>query len=122
MNPASKQRLIAAGSYTAVGVVNVTNCYDYVWADEMALHAFESTTEVRQGKAQIGSMETTHGIIRLQSEAPFIFVSGITDRIGRFNMDVAVRPYAQNFACAHNAGVATAWLIPTIVRYLSIEG
>lgn len=122
MNPASQQRLFVASRYTAVGVVNITNYDDYVWADENALHAFEETTEAVGGNAQIGSLETTHGIIRLQSEAPFIFVSGITDRIGHFNVDVGMRPYAQNFACAHNAGVATAWLIPAITRYLSSEG
>ena len=122
MNPASQQRLIAASSYTAVGVVNITNYDDYIWADEKALRAFETTFEVAEGKAQIGSLETTHGIIRLQSEAPFIFVSGITDRIGHFNVDMGTRPYAQSFTCAHNAGVATAWLIPELVKSLSVEG
>lgn len=122
MKPASQQHLIVARDYTAVGVVNITNYDDYAWADEKALHAFEATPEVAIEKAKLGSLETTHGIIRLQSEAPFLFVSGITDRIGHFNEDVGMRPYAQNFSCAHNAGVATAWLIPAIARYLSSEG
>ena len=122
MNPARKPILVAASNYTAVGVVNITNYDDYAWADEEALHAFKEVCKEHREKPPIGSVETTHGIIRLQSETPFIFISGITDRIGHFNMEVGPRPYAQNFACAHNAGVVTAWLIPRIVSYLSIEG
>jgi len=122
MNPARKQILVAASNYTAVGVVNITNYDDYAWADEEALQAFKDVCKDQQERPPVGSVETTHGVIRLLSEAPFIFISGITDRIGHFNMEVGPRPYAQNFACAHNAGVVAAWLIPRIVRYLSIEG
>lgn len=122
MNPASEQGMLAGSPYAAVGVVNITNYDDYVWADEAAHRRFEATHEASQGTVRIGSLETTHGIVRLQSEAPFIFVSGITDRIGHFNEDVGLRSYAQNFACAHNAGVATAWLIPQVVKFLSLEG
>ena len=122
MNPARKQILMAAANYTAVGVVNITNYDDYAWADEEALHAFKEVCEEHRERPPIGAVETTHGIIRLQSGKPFIFISGITDRIGHFNMEVGPRPYAQNFACAHNAGVVAAWLIPRIVSYLSIEG
>ena len=122
MSPARKQILVAASNYTAVGVVNITNYDDYAWADEEALHAFNEVCEAHRERPPIGSVETTHGIIRLQSETPFIFISGITDRIGHFNMEVGPRPYAQNFVCAHNAGVVAAWLIPRIVSYLSIEG
>lgn len=64
------------------------------------------------------SNETTHGLIRLQSDAPFLFISGITDTLGSFNAEVAPRPYSQNFAAAHNAGVVAAWLLPRIVEYL----
>jgi hypothetical protein len=55
----------------------------------------------------------------VQSDAPFLFVSAVTDRVGHFNAEVTSRVYAQNFACAHNAGVATAWLLPRIVRFLA---
>jgi hypothetical protein len=34
------------------------------------------------------SLETTHGLIRAQSNAPFMFVSGITDRVGSFHDEV----------------------------------
>ncbi|MEK6802705.1 MAG: hypothetical protein AABZ34_08555 [Nitrospirota bacterium] len=122
MNPAADLALLADGDYTAVGVVNITNYDDYKWADEKALRAFESVSRSSGTQARVGSLETTHGIIRLQSEVPFIFVSGVTDRIGHFDTDVGVRPYAQNFSCAHNAGVATAWLIPRLVEFLMAQG
>ncbi len=112
--PARERIVISAFNYTAVGVVNVTNYDDYAWADHEALAAFEDA----ETKNLVGSIETTHSVIRIQSEAPFVFVSGITDRLGAFNMEVASRAYSQNFACAHNAGVLTAWLIPRIFDFL----
>lgn len=114
MYPARRQVLLCAGNYTAVGVANVTNYDDYAWADGEALRAFEAA----DAKNPVGSVETTHGLIRLQSGAPFLFVSAITDREGRFNVEVGCRSYAQNFACAHNAGVCLAWLLPLFAGYL----
>lgn len=121
MNPAQRQIMVAASTYTAVSVVNVMNCDDYAWANKEALQAFETVSEECQRKAPTGALETTHGIIQIESGTPFIYISGITNRVGHFNMEVGPRPYAQNFACAHNAGVVAAWLIPRIVRVLSSE-
>jgi hypothetical protein len=112
LNPARDLVIIAAHNYTALGVVNVTNYDDYIWADRAAIDAFQAA---RTGKP-IGSVETTHSVIRIKSEAPFIFISGIVDREDSFNMEVSPRVYAQNLVSAHNAGVAVAWLIPHIVR------
>ena len=121
INPAEKQTLLAAYNYTSVGVVNITNYDDYAWADHEALEAFERMQHQHKQKHRpVGSIETTHGIIRLQSEAPFLFISGITDRLGYFNLEVTSRSYSQNFACAHNAGVVTALLLPRIARYASM--
>jgi len=114
LNPARDRILMASSSYTAVGVVNITNYDDYAWADLEAIDSYKAAIQKNQQKFPVGSLETTHGIIRLQSQAPFIFISGITDRVGYFNMEVGPRAYAQNFICAHNAGVAAAWLLPKI--------
>jgi hypothetical protein len=66
-------------------------------------------------------METTHGIIReLSDPAPFLFVSGITDTVPYFDMQVTPRLYPQNFVAAHNAGVALAWLLPEAVAQLGL--
>jgi hypothetical protein len=50
------------------------------------------------------------------SEAPFLFLSGITNRLGYLNEEQAPRAAAQNFGAAHNAGVALAWLLPLIAQ------
>jgi hypothetical protein len=112
--PGEERILIAAHNYTAVGVVNVTNYDDYAWADHGAVEAFHGSGQ----KTALGSIETTHAVIRVQSEAPFLFISAITDRLGAFNMEVTPRPYSQNYAAAHNAGVVTAWLLPKIASFL----
>lgn len=106
---------IPAANYIAVGDLNITNYDDYVWADPMALKDCLENNPTYP----VGSLETTHGLIRSMSEAPFLFVSGITNRLGYLNQEQAPRSIAQNFAAAHNAGVALAWLLPLIVRAVS---
>jgi hypothetical protein len=95
----------------SLGVVNITNYDDYVWADAAAVRAFGKS----QAPAQIASIETTHGIIRSAAEVPFLFVSGITDTEGLFDFEVSPRAYAQNLVAAHNAAVALAWFLPSIL-------
>jgi hypothetical protein len=118
MKPAEHEILIAAYNYTAVGAVNITNYDDYAWADPKAIEEFKAADP----KNPVGSIETTHALIRIQSDAQFMFVSGITDREGAlsaFNMEVSTRVYSQNFAAAHNAGVVTAWLMPRIAHFVA---
>jgi hypothetical protein len=108
--------VLAGNGFASLGTVNVTNYDDYVWADPAVLKAFN------QGQIQneVGSQETTHGLVRLAAEdffgatPQFFYVSGITDSLGLFDMEVGPRQYAQNFAAAHNAGVALAWLLPEL--------
>jgi hypothetical protein len=114
LNPARNPILIAAHNYTALGVVNITNYDNYIWADRDAINAFQAANTRRP----IGSVETTHSVIRIQSNGPYIFISGIVDREDSFNMEVPPRVYAQNFVGAHNAGIVTAWLLPRIVSFL----
>ncbi|MBD0372730.1 MAG: hypothetical protein ICV60_17935 [Pyrinomonadaceae bacterium] len=94
----------------ALGTVNVTDYAEYQKADEATVKAFEQS-----GSSDAAmSVETTHGVIRSQSEAPFIFISAITDRVGHFDTEVGPNEYAQNFAAAHNAGVVLAAMLPKI--------
>jgi hypothetical protein len=112
LNPADPPTLILSSAYVALSNVNVTNQNNYVWADPEALRAF-ATAEPQQ---TVGSMETTHGLIRLVVPSPqFLFVSPIANRLGYFNMELAPRSYAQNFAVSHNAGVALAWMMPILM-------
>jgi hypothetical protein len=110
LNPAPARVVLAAANYVALSDVNITDYADYAWADEETVDAFVAS----RSRSPIGSLETTHGVIRSYTTVPFMFVSGITDRIGAFNAEVSPREYAQNFAAAHNAGVAVAYLIPTL--------
>jgi hypothetical protein len=112
VNPGAPSGLILSPAYVALSDVNVTNYNDYAWADPEALRAIGSA-EPRQS---VGSMETTHGVIRLVVPSPqFIFVSGIANRLGYFNSETALRSYAQNFVASHNAGVALAWAMPVLM-------
>ena len=96
--------------YVALADINVTNFHDYALADPQVVLAFE-----RLGAPEpIGSLETTHAVIAACTTAPFMFVSGITDRIGYFDSEVIPAPYGQNFVAAHNAGLAVSFMIPQI--------
>lgn len=122
VTPANPPLVMLGNGFASLGVVNVTNYDEYIWADKEAEDSFQSVigAEFKAGKpvAQIGSIETTHGIIRSASEAAFLFVSGITDTEGLFDYQVTPRVYAQNTVAAHNAGVAIAWLLPSLIATL----
>lgn len=117
IRPADPPVVIVGETYVALSNVNITDYDDYGWADVKLLQSFERVT---RGRARIGSLETTHGVIRelVAPGAPFIYVSGIANTIGRFDYDVAPRLYAQNLVAAHNAGVALAWMLPSLVEQL----
>ena len=114
LNPSERPIIISAVNYLVLSVVNITNYDDYAWADR------EGIREVKRNlaKAPIGAVETTLGLIALQSDAPYMFVAGIADRSGYFNMEVAPRDGAQNFVASFNAGVVVANLLPRLVGYI----
>lgn len=111
IHPADPPVLVVSPDFVAVSCVNVTNPALYAWADKQALEAAEKAG-VRQA---IGSVETTHGVIRLvlRSEQ-FFFVSGIANGLGAFAAETAPRDYAQNFVASHNAAISLAWMLPTL--------
>jgi hypothetical protein len=95
---------------TALGTINVSQSADYATCDPLTRQAFDALgTKVRPV-----SLETTHGLIRIQSDSPFLFVSGIVNRFQQFATDVVPRMDAQNTAGAHNAGVAIAWMLSSL--------
>jgi hypothetical protein len=107
LNAAANPQVLSDYNSVAVSSVNVTDYAKYAQADAETLTAFsQANTPLR-----VVSVETTHGLIRAQSNAPFLFISGITDRVGYFNSEVQPRPYAQNTAAAHNTGVVLGELI-----------
>lgn len=111
-NAANPPVLLVSSDYVALSDVNVTTPADYVWADQQAMRAVHEAGV----KAPVGSMETTHGVIRLAAPSDqFLFFSGIANRLGYFNSEVAPRAYAQNFAASHNAGIALAYALPLLM-------
>lgn len=121
----NEMRVIANPDAVSVGVVNVTDYKEYDQSDKAAMDSLTA-----HGGGAIGiSLETTHGLIRAmyqqvaESDArtafPFLFISGITDRVGHFADEVSKNEYAQNFAASHNMGVVLAWMVPNLVDALS---
>ncbi|HYE54052.1 MAG TPA: hypothetical protein VD996_04385 [Chitinophagaceae bacterium] len=104
VHPAVRPAILASQYYTAISSVNVTDYGEYAWVDEEALHSFRNAEK----KLPVGSLETTHGVIRLSSALPCIFVSAITDRIGHFEMEVIP---SQNYICSFNMGIVLAQFI-----------
>jgi len=112
LNPPNPPTLAVSADYVALSDVNVTTPADYVWADPQAMQAMQQAG----AKAPVGSMETTHGVIRLTAPSnQFLFVSGIANRLGYFNTEVAPRSYAQNFVASHNAGIVLASVLPVLM-------
>jgi hypothetical protein len=106
---------VPAANHIALSDLNITNYDDYVWADPMAL----KDCLAKNPAYPVGSVETTHGLVRSMSDAPFLFLSGITNRLGYLNEEQAPHAITQNFAAAHNAGIALAWLLPLIGQLLN---
>lgn len=117
LNPSPVVQVLAEKEFLGLSTVNITDYKDYKTADQVGMKVISDTGIT----LKIGSVETTHGVIRLQSSAPFVFISGITDRAGHFDEDVNgsdskgnKKTEAQNFTASYNIGVCVAWLIPKI--------
>jgi hypothetical protein len=110
LNPASYPRLLARYDYVALANTNVTNNAEFPKTDEETLSAFC----MRNNLSLARSLETTHGLIRKMSKAPFLFISGITNRVGHFGDEVKLRSYSQNTSVAHNIGIVLSWMLPRI--------
>jgi hypothetical protein len=105
--------LVVSPDFVAVSSVNVTTPALYAWADRQALEAAEKAG-IREA---IGSVETTHGVIRLVLRPEqFFFVSGIANGLGAFGAETGPRDYAQNFVASHNAAIALAWMLPRLLN------
>jgi hypothetical protein len=113
--PALRARVFADRAFVALADINVTRSDDYALADPTVVRAYRRSGE----NAPIGSLETTHAVIRACTNAPFFFISGITNRVGAFDAEVAPRFDAQNFVASYNAGVTVAALAQRILYYLT---
>jgi hypothetical protein len=109
-NPSAATNISIGLGDVALSTINVTDPTYYAAGDNLTLAAFSSL----KSDAQPTSLETTHGLIRMQSDSPFIFISGIVNRFQQFGLDVSPRSNAQNTAGAYNAGVATVWMLSAL--------
>jgi hypothetical protein len=112
ISPAHPLMLMAGDGLIGLGHVNCTNYDDYAWSPVRAVESFDANSSER---GEIGSIESTHGLIRLIGQAPFLYISGIAATVGFFNFQVTPRVYAQNTVAAHNAAVALAWILPDVI-------
>ncbi|GAA0562207.1 hypothetical protein [Chitinophaga japonensis] len=124
LNPSANIEMMSGKDYIGVSVVNITNYADYQTSDQAGLQALAGTGN----KLPVGSVETTHGVVRLLCDAPFLFISGITDRVGHFDEDVDgqdakgnVKTEAQNFTAAFNIGVGLGHLIPKMASFITAQ-
>jgi len=115
LNPDKTLDLLTGEDYLALSVVNVTNYSEYKVKDKEGVEAIDKAGIDNP----IVSVETTHGVIRFQSEAPFIFISAITDREGHFDKEVTPNAQAQNYTSAYNGGIASAWLLPELPKWFA---
>lgn len=96
--------ILASQYYCAIGSVNVTDYGEYTWVDKEAIASFRKV----ENKLPVGSIETTHGVIRLSSGQPCLFVSAIADREGHFDLEVTP---GQNYTASFNAGLVLGHFI-----------
>ncbi|KAA2242965.1 hypothetical protein F0L74_10615 [Chitinophaga agrisoli] len=122
LNPSANIQVMSDKDNIGVSVVNITNYADYATSDQTGLKVLAATGN----KLPVGSVETTHGVIRLLCDAPFVFISGITDRVGHFDDDVDgkdakgnVKTEAQNFTAAFNIGICLGNLIPKMATFIT---
>ncbi len=111
-NPCPRPALLASSYYTAVSSFNVLDYGEYTWVDTQAVTAFRKV----ESNLPVGSIETTHALIRISSDQPCMFVSAITDSEGHFDMEVTS---AQNYIAAFNAGIVLGQLIVGINDWLN---
>ena len=114
-NPAQYPVCIASDVYTAISSVNVTDYAEYNWVDHEAREHFQK----EEKRLPFKSLETTHGVIKLSTDKPIIFVSAITDRIGYFDTEVTA---TQNYVSSFNAGIVLGQLIVSLYNYLLSGG
>ncbi len=115
IEPSIPPVIMIGHGFNSLGIVNVLNYDHYFWADKRAIEAFRKAGH----KGVIGSIESTHGLIRLQTESPFLFVSGIVDEDGKFDAQVTPKEYSQNFVGAHNAGLVLCYLLEAVTIQMS---
>jgi hypothetical protein len=115
LSAAPAPQVLARYDFASVGSLNVVDPREYVDADRKALDGHLAAG----GDVELPrSVETTHGLIRVCSDAPFLFVSAIANRALAATEELLPRKFAQETTAATNAGVAIGWLLPRLEPFL----
>jgi hypothetical protein len=117
LNPAADPVVLLSPNRLGLGSINVTHASDYARADKETLDVALGAISKNPKTFEVGGVETTHGLIRAScpKDVPFIYVTGVTNRLGYFPMELAPRKTAQHVAVINNAGVVTAYLVDWIL-------
>jgi hypothetical protein len=123
LNPAADPIVLLGPNRLGLASLNVTNSADYAQADDETLEV--ALREIRKSKTpfEVGGVETTHGLIRAFSpkDAPFIYITAVSNRLGWFPMELLPRSAAQHAAVINNAGVVTAYLVDWILNHPNLR-
>jgi hypothetical protein len=118
LNPAADPVVLLSPNRLGLSSINVSRTSDYARADKETLDVALGAMSKNTTTFEVGGVETTHGLIRAFSpkDAPFIYVTAISNRLGYFPMELAPRRAAQHVAVINNAGVVTAYLVDWILN------
>lgn len=112
VNPANRLTLLSSPYYTAVSSINITDYGMYAWVDNEAVANFREV----ESKLPVGSIETTHALIRSSSDFPCMFISAIPNLEGHIDMEATA---AQNYTASFNAGIVLGHLLVGINNLLT---
>lgn len=110
-NPCEYPCCIASPVFTALSIINVTEYEEYNWADHEGMAHYKEAEK----RLPCNSSETTHGVVKLCTDKPIIFLSPITDQFGNFDFEVIP---TQNYAASFNAGLAAGHLLCALVDFV----
>ena len=119
LSPASNPDFNCSKNNLGVGDINIIDYGLYKTEDLKSID--DAKAKVPEDK-KIASVETTHGVIAASTVAytksPTLFISAISDQVGKFDEQVSPKPEAQNFTAAFNGGIVTAWILPKLIEFL----
>jgi len=118
LNPAADPVMLLLPNGLGLSSINVSDPLQYARADKETLDVALDAVSKNKTTFEIGGVETTHGLIRAftPKDAPFIYVTAISNRLGHFPDELVPRRAAQHVAVINNAGVVTAYLVDWILR------
>jgi len=109
-SPANPFVCLASDAISVVSSINVTDYTTYTQVDKAARKEFN-----RVVKKDPDTIETTHGVVKISTKAPIIFISPVTDRFGHFDDDVSS---VQNYVAAFNGGVVLRELLWSLCTFV----